>query len=75
MISFALITKKINTEEGEFFSYGIKCNYGDEIFSIEDITVDKVKIDFILKNFNDGHPSRVHIHDIIENYLLDFADF
>lgn len=75
MNNFTLISKKQSNEEGDFESYGIRCNCFESHLVIEDITTEWDQIDYILNAFNTFMPEEVHIYDILENYLLDFTDF
>lgn len=75
MNNFTLISKKQSNEEGDFETYGIRCNCFESHLVIEDITTEWDQIDYILNAFNTFIPEEVHIYDILENYLLDFTDF
>lgn len=75
MNNFTLISKKQSNEEGDFETYGIRCNCFESHLVIEDITTEWDQIDYILNAFNTFMPEEVHIYDILENYLLDFTDF
>lgn len=75
MNNFTLISKKQSNEEGDFETYGIRCNCFESHLVIEDITTEWDQIDYILNTFNTFMPEEVHIYDILENYLLDFTDF
>lgn len=75
MNNFTLISKKQSNEEGDFESYGIRCNCFDSNLAIEDITTEWDQIEYIINAFNTHLPEEVHIYDILENYLLDFTDF
>lgn len=75
MNNFTLISKKQSNEEGDFETYGIRCNCFESHLVIEDITTEWDQIDYILNVFNTFMPEEVHIYDILENYLLDFTDF
>ncbi|MCH5202399.1 MAG: hypothetical protein J1F17_04245 [Oscillospiraceae bacterium] len=75
MKSFEVIKESASTGDGYYISYGIRCRYQDEILDIKDITEDKNKIEFIVNIFNKHNPHKVHIYDILENYLINFEDF
>ena len=75
MNNFTLISKKQSNEEGDFETYGIRCNCFESHLVIEDITTEWDQINYILNAFNTFMPEEVHIYDILENYLLDFTDF
>ena len=75
MNNFTLISKKQSNEEGDFETYGIRCNCFESHLVIEDKTTEWDQIDYILNAFNTFMPEEVHIYDILENYLLDFTDF
>lgn len=75
MNNFTLISKKQSNEEGDFESYGIRCNCFESKLAIEDITTEWDQIEYIINTFNIHLPEEVHIYDILENYLLDFTDF
>lgn len=75
MKNFEVIKERASIGGEEYISYGIRCRYEDEVLDIKDITEDKNKIEFIANIFNRHNPHKVHIYDILENYLVDFEDF
>ena len=73
--NFTVINEEVTVDGESHLSYGIRCNNYEEVLEIKDITSEKDKIDFIVEQFNREQPEQMHIHDIIENYLIDFTDF
>lgn len=71
---FTVIREDFNKED-KTYNFGIKCVYPDEEVVISDITNIKENADYIAETFNAEQPEKVHIFDIIENYLLDFNGF
>lgn len=73
MTSFSILASTDTTQN--IIVYGINCYYPKEVIKIEDITTEKEKAELIVNTFNMHQPEKVHIYDIIENFLMDFDEF
>ena len=70
-----LVNKEIINNEEDKYTYGIVCKYPDEEIVINDVTTEPGKAQHIVDVFNREQPEKVHIYDILENYLLDYVSF
>lgn len=75
-ISYGLIEEKYNCGTESRISYGIAVYSNPEldgsatvIESVHDITCDKEKLLQLIKDCNDLHLSRVHLLDVVEDFL------
>lgn len=71
--TFSLITATCPDENIKV--YGLKCQFGTEEILINDITTERERAELIYNTFNAEKPDKVHIYDILENYLIDFGGF
>ena len=61
----------IHEETGSYIGYGI--SYGEQ--TVSDISVDRVKIEFLIERMNTHELSPLHMMDIIEDFLAEDSDF
>lgn len=75
MIQYDLqIGHAYNSEYGAYVTYGITAfSRGKVICTIEDISLDKKKVEQLVKCFNEEQLSPAHLEEAIENYLYDFT--
>lgn len=75
MIQYDLqIGHAYNSEYGVYVTYGVTAfNRGKVICTIEDISLDKNKVEQLVKLFNEEQLSPAHLDEAIENYLYDFT--
>ena len=63
-----------NSEYGAYVTYGVTAYFrGKVICTIEDISLDKNKVEQLVKRFNEEQLSPAHLEEAIENYLYDFT--
>lgn len=74
MIRYELQTGHLyNSEYGSYESYGVIASRGGRIICvIEDISLDRDKVEELVKRFNEGQLSPAHLEEVIENFLYDF---
>ena len=62
-----------DNEYGGYETYGITASRcGKIICTVEDVSLDREKVEQLVKRFNEGQLSPVHLDDMIENFLYDF---
>lgn len=63
-----------NDEYGAYVTYGVTASHrGKAIRTIEDISLDKKKVEQLVKLFNEEQLSPAQLEEAIENYLYDFT--
>lgn len=74
MIRYKLHTKQVHNDEyGTYKAYGVTASCrGKVICTIEDISLDKRKIEELVRVCNREHLSPSHLAETIENFLYDF---
>ena len=75
MIQYDLqIGHAYNSEYGAFVTYGVTAYFrGKVVCTIEDISLDKNKVEQLVKCFNEEQLSPAHLEEAIENFLCDFT--
>ncbi len=75
MIQYDLqIGHAYNSEYGAYVTYGVTAYFRGKVFcTIEDISLDKNKVEQLVKYFNEEQLSPAHLEEAIENYLYDFT--
>ncbi len=69
---YELITTTIVHEEiGSYIGYGIR--YGEH--TVTDISLDRAKIENLIKRMNSDDLSPLHMMDIIEDFLAEDSNF
>lgn len=74
MIRYELHTgQAYNSEHGTYESYGITASRGGKIIcTVEDVSLDREKVEQLVKQFNEEQLSPVHLDEVIEYFLYDF---
>ncbi|MBQ9673440.1 MAG: hypothetical protein IJV39_02320 [Ruminococcus sp.] len=62
-------------EQSDEQSYGLAYIDNGIKVTINDITPEREKIEFIAEVFNREQPEPIHIEEILENFLMNFTDF
>ena len=75
MIQYDLqIEHAYNSEYGAYVTYGVTAYFrGKVVCTVEDISLDKNKVEQLVKCFNEEQLSPAHLEEEIENYLYDFT--
>lgn len=75
MIQYDLqIGHTYNSEYGAYVTYGVTAYFrGKVVCTVEDISLDKKKVEQLVKCFNEEQLSPAHLEEAIENYLYDFT--
>lgn len=77
MTNYELHTEQAyNSEYGAYETYGVTASRNGRIICIvEDISLDREKVEGLIKRFNEKQLSSVHLDEAIENFLYDFEVF
>ena len=75
MIQYDLqIGHAYNSEYGAYVTYGVTAYFrGKVVCTVEDISLDKKKVEQLIKVFNEEQLSPAHLEEAIENFLYDFS--
>ena len=75
MIRYELHTKQANSDEyGAYEAYGITATRGGKVVcTIEDISLEKSKVEQLVKLCNEERLSPAHLEETVENFLYDFT--
>ena len=75
MIHYDLLTGQAHSNEyGTYETYGITASRcGNIVCTIEDISLEKNKVEQLVKLCNEEHLPPAHLEETVENFLYDFT--